>query len=317
VTQPERECAPLGKRIDILGLGAVAVDDFIYVETYPPPDAKARVLRRERHCGGLTAIASVAAARLGAHCAYAGVLGHDELSCFAAEFLKREKIDLSWMKRIPSARPICSNIVVDQRRGTRNIFFDVERAAGAPMNVPASLIGSCRVLFVDHLGVPGMIRAAGLARRASVPIVGDFESDDHPRFRELLALTDHLIVSQEFARKLTGKRSPEQAVRALAEARHEVVVVTCGDKGYWYMNRGLHELKQQPAFKVKAIDTTGCGDVFHGAYAFGLARNLPLEERLELASAAAALKAGRGTGPDGIPSLQMVGRFLKLSTLER
>jgi sulfofructose kinase len=301
----------LGKQIDILGLGAVAVDDFIYVEAYPRPDAKARVLRRERNCGGLTAIALVAAARLGARCAYAGVLGQDELSGFAAEFLKREKINLSCMRRIGSARPICSNIVVDQRRGTRNIFFDVEHAAGAPMDVPASLIGSCRVLFIDHLGVPGMIRAAHLARRASVPIVADFESDDHPRFRELLALADHLIVSQGFARKLTGKRSPEHAVRALAEAGHEVVVVTCGEKGYWYMNRGLHEPKHQRSFKVKAIDTTGCGDVFHGAYAFGLAHNLPLEERLELASAAAALKAGRDAGPDGIPSLQMVRRFLR------
>ena len=304
----------MAKRIDILGLGAVAVDDFIYVEAYPPPDAKTRVLRRERYCGGLTAIASVAAARLGARCAYAGVLGHDELSCFAAEFLKREKIDLSCMKRITSARPICSNIVVDERRGTRNIFFDVEHAAGAPMDVPASLIGSCRVLLIDHLGVPGMIRAARLARRASVPTVGDFESDDHPRFRELLALADHLIVSQGFARKLTGKWSPDEAVRALAGAGHEVVVVTCGDKGYWYSNRGMPAPKHQRAFKVKAVDTTGCGDVFHGAYAFGLARNLPLEERLELASAAAALKAGTGAGPDGIPSFQMVRRFLRLPT---
>src|SRR5206468_11017982 len=121
----------------------------------------------------------------------------------------------------------------------------------------------------------------------------------------------HLIVSQGFARKLTGKRSPEHAVRALAGAGHEVVVVTCGEKGYWYMNQGLHAPKHQRAFKVKAVDTTGCGDVFHGAYAFGLARNLPLEERLELASAAAALKASRGAGPDGIPSFQMVRRFLR------
>jgi len=301
----------LGKRIDILGLGAVAVDDFIYVGAYPRPDTKARVLRRQRNCGGLTAIALVAAARLGARCAYAGVLGQDELSCFAAEFLKREKIDLSCMRRIASARPICSNIVVDQRRGTRNIFFDVEHATGAPTDVPASLIGSCRVLFIDHLGVPGMIRAGRLARRASVPTVADFENDGHPRFRELLALTDHLIVSQEFAQKLTGKRSPEQAVRALAGAGHEVVVVTCGDKGFWYSNRNMIAPKHELAFKVEATDTTGCGDVFHGAYAFGLARNLPLQERLRLASAAGALKASRGAGPDGIPSLQMVRRFLK------
>ena len=67
------------KSIDVLGLGAVAVDDLIFVEAYPPADAKARVLRLERHCGGLAATALVAAALLGAHCAYAGVMGEDEL----------------------------------------------------------------------------------------------------------------------------------------------------------------------------------------------------------------------------------------------
>ena len=148
------------KRIDILGLGAVAVDDFIFVEAYPPPDAKTRVLRRVRYCGGLTAIALVTATRLGAYCAYSGVLGDDELSCFAAHFLNQEKIDLRSMKRLPGARPICSNIVVDEIRGTRNIFFDIEQAAGAPMDLPARLVASSRVLFIDHVGVPGMIRAS-------------------------------------------------------------------------------------------------------------------------------------------------------------
>ena len=71
------------KRFDVLGLGAVAVDDLIYVEAYPPPDAKAQVIGRQRRCGGLTSIALVTAARLGARCAYAGALGNDELSEFA------------------------------------------------------------------------------------------------------------------------------------------------------------------------------------------------------------------------------------------
>src|SRR6516162_7066370 len=117
---------PANKTIDVLGLGAVAVDDFIYVDAYPPPDAKARVIRRERHCGGLAATALVAAARLGARCAYAGVLGHDQLSGFALNSLEREGIDTSRVELTCSARPVYSNIVVDERRGTRNVFFDLQ-----------------------------------------------------------------------------------------------------------------------------------------------------------------------------------------------
>ena len=85
---------PAANQIDILGLGAVAVDDVICVEGYPPPDAKAQVIGRQRRFGGLTGIALVTAARLGARCAYAGTLGRDELSCFALESLKRENASM-------------------------------------------------------------------------------------------------------------------------------------------------------------------------------------------------------------------------------
>src|SRR5204862_2824486 len=118
------------------------VDDFIYVEAYPPPDAKTRVINRKRSFGGLTAIALVTSARLGGRCAYAGVLGHDELSRFALECFRHEKVDVSHVKQTSSARPVYSNIVVDQQRGTRNIFYDLDRVVGAGMDVPAALISS-------------------------------------------------------------------------------------------------------------------------------------------------------------------------------
>jgi sulfofructose kinase len=296
--------------IDILGLGAVAVDDLLYVDAYPPPDAKARVLRHERHCGGLAATALVAAARLGGQCAYAGVLGNDELSGFALTCMEREGIDVSRVPRKPSAGPVHSYIIVDQRRGTRNIFSHEPRVVGASLRTPAALIVSCRVLLVDHLGVPGMIRAARLARRAGIPVVADIESDRDPQIQQLLALADHLIISQGFARRLTGARSAEKAVRTLARPDRQVTVVTCGAEGCWYLEQGWSLPKHQPAFKVEAVDTTGCGDVFHGAYAFALARGMALEERVRLASATAALKATQPGGQAGIPSLRVVRRYL-------
>jgi ribokinase len=299
------------KKFDVLGLGAAAVDDFIEVETYPGPDSKAPVLGRRRHCGGLTAIALVAAARLGGKCAYAGVLGQDELSRFVLDSMKEEKIDVSWVRQRSFARTVYSNIIVDKRRGTRTVLFDEAGVVGAGVDVPAKPILSCRVLFVDNLGVPGMLRAARVARRAGIPVVADFESDSHPRFPELLRLANHLIVSRDFATTLTGSRSPQKAVRALSRSDREVTAVTCGSEGCWYMARGWKAPKHQRAFRVKAVDTTGCGDVFHGAYAFALARGLPLEERLRLASGAAALKASRGGGLDGIPSMQLIRKFLK------
>ena len=98
---------------DILGLGAVSVDELISVDAYPPPDQKAHVLHTERQCGGLTATALVAAARFGAKCAYAGALGNDELSLIVRKSLSREGINLDHLLVQADARPVHSEYQVN------------------------------------------------------------------------------------------------------------------------------------------------------------------------------------------------------------
>jgi sulfofructose kinase len=298
--------------IDILGLGAVAVDDVLFVDRFPPPDAKTPVLRRERHCGGLTATALVAAQRLGARCAYAGVLGRDDLSAFAIQAMAAETIDLSHLRQTEAARPLNSIIVVDQARQTRNIFVDFNGVVGAaPDWPPDEIVQTCRVLFLDYIGVPGMLRAAGLARAAGIPVVADIEATD-PQVARLMDTVDHLILSWEFAGGLTYAATPDKAALALWQAGRQAVVITCGDQGAWYVaaeapGRAVH----QPAFPVAVVDTNGCGDVFHGAYAAALGRGQGMAERVRFASAAAALKATRAGGQAGAPRLAEVEQFLK------
>jgi sulfofructose kinase len=298
---------------DILGLGVIAVDDLIYVESYPAPDSKVQVLRRERHCGGLTATALVTAARLGCRCAYAGVLGYTDLSEFAVETLKKEGINLSHLLRKQEARPVCSTIIVDEGRKSRNVFFDLNGVVGADDSLPAEdLIRQVGVLFVDHVGVKGMIRASRIARAAGIAVVADFESDESPGFLDLLSLVDHLILSHDFATKITGESDPSSAVKKLWDRERKAVIVTCGEDGCWYLGDDSQDCPvHQPAFRVKVLDTTGCGDVFHGAYASGLIQKLDLPGRVRYASAVAALKATQAGGQQGIPGRSNVDAFLK------
>ncbi len=137
------------------------------------------------------------------------------------------------------------------------------------------MIRAARVLFVDHYGVEGMTRAARIARTAGLPVVADLERDEFPGFDGLLELVDHLIVSRAFAARRTGRDDPAAAVRRLGSPGRCVVVVTCGDEGCWYREEGSDAV-HQPAYRVPVVDTTGCGDVFHGAYAAALARGLDL-----------------------------------------
>ena len=301
-----------GAAFDVLGLGCTAVDDLLYVPAYPAPEEKVRVRRRERQCGGLTANALVAAARLGARCAFAGVLGDDEDSRFVLDAFRREGVDVTHRVFRPDARPIRSVVIVDESRQTRTILYDLTGSTGAdPGLPPEEVIRSARVLFVDHYGVEGMTRAARVARAAGIPVVADLERGDWPGFDTLLALVDHLIVGFDFAARRTGEADPAAAARRLWAPDRAAVVVTCGGQGCWYLGRETAGgVRHHPAFPVAVADTTGCGDVFHGAYAAALARGLPLEERVRLASAAAALKATRPGAQAGIPRRAEVERFL-------
>ncbi len=298
-------------RYDVLGLGCVAVDDLLYVPAYPEPDSKVRVTRRERQGGGLTATALVAAARLGARCAYAGALGHNDESRFVRECFRREGIDTTYLLDRPEVRPIRALIIVDESEQSRTIFVDLEGAEGAQPDHPAAeVIQSSRVLFVDHFGAEGMIRAARIAREVGTAVVADLERDEGPGFAELVGLVDHLIVAYDFAWKLTGHPGPVGAVNALWTDCRQAVVVTAGSEGCWYRGRRDERPRHLPAYPVEVVDTTGCGDVFHGAYAAALAQGLDLDTRIRFASAAAALKATRFGGQAGIPTRAAVAEFL-------
>ena len=201
-------------------MGYTAVDELLYVDAYPQADAKMPVRRRERQCGGLAATALVAAARLGCRCAYAGTLGDDDHSQFVIQRFGEEGIDVTHVRRRPDARPVRSTIIVDQSRQTRTILFDLDGVVGVDSSwPPEDVIRAARVLLVDNCGVEGMIRAARIARDARIPVVADFENAEDPLFPQLLALVDHLILSRDFALKVTGEQDPASAAHVALGAR--------------------------------------------------------------------------------------------------
>jgi sugar/nucleoside kinase (ribokinase family) len=298
-------------RWDVLGLGCVAVDDLLYLDEYPKADTKVRIKRHERSVGGLAGNALVAASRLGASCAFAGTLGDDVDSNFVRVSMLKEKIDLSPIVHRVGVRPIHSTILIDESKSTRTILFDLVGTIGASPRTPsAKVIRSARVLLVDHYGIDGMTRAALIAREAGNAVVGDLERDEWPGFQDLLALVDHVIIAEPFARKLTGTSSPRLAVERLWNETRQLVAVTCGANGCWYRTAQTAKAIRQPAFAIEAVDTTGCGDVFHGAYAAAIARGMPLPVSIRLATAAASLKAARSGGQSSYPTMLEVERLL-------
>jgi sugar/nucleoside kinase (ribokinase family) len=256
-------------------------------------------------------MALAAAARLGCRSAYAGTLGHDELSQFVLDWFQQEGIDTQYVCLRDDARPIRSVVVVDESRQTRAILFDTEGVFGAdPLWPQEELIRSARVLFVDHYGIEGMIRAAGVARSAGIPVIADLEAGESPLLPDLLRLVDHLLLSRDFACSLSGETEPALAARALWAAGRRAVVVTCGSDGCWHLSGHGGQPLHQAAFAVHAVNTTGCGDVFHGAYAAALVDGLDVPAAVRFASAAAALKAAHCGAGAGLPSRAEVEALL-------
>jgi ribokinase len=302
----------VNKRWDVLGVGCTTVDELLYVAAYPPADCKVALDHRERQCGGLTATARVAAARQGARCAYGGALGDDEDSAFVLSAMRNEGIDVSTVANHPLAAPIHSTIIVDQTAHTRNVFFQRPQVIGPLPTAPSDeQVRSSRVLFVDHYGGEATVRAQELARAAGVPVVADLERDDMPEFARILRRCDHLIVSERFGAKLSGHPEPEMAAAALLGLERRVVIVTCGPAGCWAISHGESRARRYSAFAVDVVDSTGCGDTFHGVYAAELARGADLPERIRRASAAAAIKATHHGAQKGIPTRDAIDGFLQ------
>ena len=303
--------ADLSAAWDVLGIGVVTVDDLIYVDHYPSPGSKMPIQVQRREGGGLTGTALVAASRLGARCALAGVLGSDELSRFSLQELEREGVDCNPVLRRDGARPIHSLVIVDLSTGQRTIIYSIAGYTRLRREeITEELIADCRVLFVDHLAGEGGLRAVELARAQGIPVVADIEGEDRPGVSDLMRQVDHLIVGVDLAQRLTGENGPGDMVRALSEDGRACCVVTAGERGCWY-SEGGRAVRHCPAFRVQVVDTTGCGDVFHGAYAACIAQGQSASTAVRLATAAAGIKATQPGGRAGIPDRATIDRFLK------
>jgi sugar/nucleoside kinase (ribokinase family) len=123
-------------------------------------------------------------------------------------------------------------------------------------------------------------------------------------------MVDHLVISRDFAMARTGSESASDTVSGLWNEHRDTVVVTDGGNGAWYRTRESAQIRHQPAWPVEVVDSTGCGDVFHGAYATGLAAGMEVGLRVRFAAVAAALKASRPGGQAGAPTLAEVSAVL-------
>lgn len=293
---------------EVLSVGLSTVDHLWRVERFPPSGSRTPAHGYESSGGGPAATAAVAAARLGAHARLWSNLGDDPAGSEAMAELRRFGVDVSQIRRLPGSRTAVSAVMVNPN-GERHIFpffGDALREATLADFDDSTLVGVGSVL-VD-LRIPALTaEVLERARAASVPSVGDVSNTRN------LALThaiDHLIASQECAVELLGRDDPVSALGLLRQRHDQVVGITLGGDGL-LLDDGDGP-QHVPSFTVDVVDTTGAGDVFHGAYAFGVACGWAPLRCAQVAAATAAL-ACTGVGRSAIPGREAVSSLLTSS----
>jgi sulfofructose kinase len=296
--------AELGSRagkVRVICLGLSALDQIWRVPAFfSGGSQKIRSAEYETMGGGMAATAAVAVARLGGAAAFWGRGGDDAAGREMRKALSKEGVDVSQFRLFPHGQSSVSGILVDSTGERQIVNFRGKFPEPADW-LPLHEIATASSVLADPRWLAGAVAMFGAARVKKIPTILDADVADAEVFETLLPLTDHAVFSEPALRGFAGSVD-DGALAKVARYGCGVTAVTRGAAGVTW--RAKDVVRRQPAYAVDAIDTTGAGDVFHGAYALAIGARLATEDAMAFAAAAAALKCTRPGGRGGIPTLE-------------
>jgi sulfofructose kinase len=302
-------------RLDIVGLGLATLDVLIRLREMPTWENGSPFSAFTIDGGGPVGTACVAASRLGARTGFIGTAGNDRIAALKLQSFTESGVDLSRM--VLRDQPESQVVIVYVNEGTgERIFSGLKAFDNAPLSaaeLDRAYITSAEYLHLDgFLHAEASLAAAQWMRSAGKKVSLDGSKTDGgplpPHMAQLVSLVDILICGAGFGLSLTGKADVWEAGEAMARLGPQVVVQTEGAEGCYTV--AAKERFHTPAFAVEVVDTTGAGDVFHGAYLAGLLRGWNLRTTALFAGAVAAIKCTKLGGRSGIPRFDEVFAFL-------
>ena len=293
---------------DIVGVGYTALDYLGVVPGLPAEDAKLEIRDFTIQGGGPAATAMVTARRLGASAALIAKVGGDDFGREMLSELRREAVDASAVVVERGAASQFAFIMVNASTAARTILWT--RGTVSPLRpdeVDLALVGAAKGLLIDDLEPAAALPAARHARARGIPVLIDAGSL-RDGVRELLPHCDYIFASERFAEQISGGAGPRSALAALDSFGPKACGVTLGERGSIALSRG--RIIEAPGFAVHAVDTTGAGDVFHGAFLVAALQGWDVERCCIFSNAVAALKCRRMGGRAGIPTMEEASAFL-------
>ena len=290
--------------IQVFGLGQCSLDYIGRIRSYPQPDRKCEFSDLVIQGGGPVATALVALARWGVSCAFAGVRGDDWFGDMIRISLEEGGIDTRGLVVRKGYGSQFAFIAAEPGIGRRTIFW--RKSTGPPLGpeeIDYSMIERAEILHTDGSFVNATLAACKAARKAGARVVADADTF-HEGLVEVAKLSDYFIASEHFADAFLKEKNPMEACRRIAELGPRVAGVTLGPKGYVALAEG--RTIENPAYPVEPVDTTGCGDVFHAGFIYGLIRGWDYAKCLNFGAWSAAMVSLKMGGRSGIPTLSQI-----------
>lgn len=287
-------------RKQLLCVGHASIDNHLHIEALPAPPAKIAASSRGQCVGGMSANAATAAARLGARVAFAGPVGDDDAGAVIAAHFAAEGIEPRGLVRVAGTATSVSTVLIDAR-GERLIVTFRGEALQQPPAFEARWLDGIDLVLVDPRCPAWAEAALRAARERGVPAILDADIAPREDLRRLAALAPWVVFSEPGLAAFSDA-PPEQALSVVVAAGAAHAVVTRGERGVLWHAAGAacRPIAAHPVERV--IDTTGAGDVFHGALGVALAEGQSPDAALRFAAVAAALKCGRPGGALGAPT---------------
>jgi ribokinase len=300
--------------LQVVGVGLACLDLLIRAEELPTWERGVRLSGMAIEGGGPVATAMVTVQRLGVPAGMVGVYGSDRLGEIKLQTLVENGVDTSRMVRRDGPERQAVLVSVHEESGER-VFSGMGWQPGfvslAEDELDRAYVTSAQYLHLDGFHAPTALATARWMHAAGKQVMLDGSATHGPIASEMRALVeevDILICGSGFGPALTGRRDVWEAGQAILDLGPRVVVQTEGAQGSYTVTRA--EYFHTPAFPVNVIDTTGAGDVFHGAYLVGLLKGWRPREIALFSSAVAAIKCTRLGGRPGIPSFAQAMAFL-------
>ena len=275
------------KPFDVVGFGFNSVDQLCIVPEFPNPDSKTEILQYAKLAGGQTATALVFLARMGLRVKYIGKIGGDQNGQISLQSLKGEDLDISNVMVEEKCINHHAIIIIDQNLGERTILCQSDpNMMFAEDELKREDICAGRILHIDGYDPCSALRASIWCQEQGIYVSADLDRVV-PGCEEIIKHVDFLITSKDFPSELTGNRDLTQSISELGNCFGGFLAVTLGKQGAIAWIEGRCEYF--PALEIKAVDTTGAGDIFHGAFLYGILQNWPLNSIMAFANAAAGL----------------------------